>query len=122
MYKEIKKCQLATINQLLKRKGRLIEEFSDMKSFVMGTISENELKCGKKNCACHDKKNPKLHGPYKNLSYRGGDKNGTIFLTEEKVPIAEKMIDQYANLKNILKEISCINLELLRRNELQNLF
>ena len=122
MYKEIKKWQLATINQILKRKGRLIEEFSDMKSFVMGTISENELKCGKKNCACHDKKNPKLHGPYKNLSYRGGDKNGTIFLTEEKVPIAEKMIDQYANLKNILKEISCINLELLRRNELQNLF
>ena len=88
----------------------------------MGTISENELKCGKKNCACHNKVSPKLHGPYKSLSYRGGDKNGTIFLTDEKVSVAEKMIAQYTNLKELLKEVSCINLELLRRNELQSIF
>lgn len=92
-----------------------------IKSFVMGTISENVIKCGKKNCACHDKKNPKLHDPYKNLSYRSEDKNGTIFLTSEKVTVAEKMISQYANLKEVLKEISCINLEFLKRNELQNI-
>lgn len=121
MYKEKEKCRVATISQLLKRKSKIIIELNTMMSFVMGSISCNKSKCGKKYCACHDKKNPQLHGPYRNLSYRGGDKIGSIFLTDEKAPIAEEMIEKYAKLREILKEISCINLELFRRKEFDKL-
>ena len=117
MYKEKEKCRAATIGQLLKRKEKVIADLNGLMSFVMGSISCNNSKCGNKYCACHDKTSPKLHGPYRNLSYRGGDKIGSIFLTDEKAPIAEKMVEEYATLREVLKEISCINLELFRRKE-----
>lgn len=121
MYKEKVKCRAATISQLLKRKKKLILEVNGMMSFIMGSITSNKSKCGKKYCACHDKKSPKLHGPYKNLSYRGGDKIGSIFLTDEKTTIAENLVEQYATLREVLKEVSCINLELFRRKEFETL-
>lgn len=117
MYKEKEKCRAATISQLLKRKKVVVANLNGLMSFVMGSISCNKSKCGKKYCACHDKTSPKLHGPYRNLSYRGGDKIGSVFLTDEKAPIAEKMVGEYATLREVLKEISCINLELFRRKE-----
>ena len=109
------------MNQLLKRKDKLIAEVNDMMSFVMGSVFTSKSKCGKKYCACHNEKNPQLHGPYKNLSYRGGDKPGSIFLTDEKVSVAENMVEQYATLRETLKEISCINLEIFRRKEFEKL-
>jgi len=29
-----------------------------------GSLHEQYLHCGKMNCVCHDKKEPRLHGPY----------------------------------------------------------
>ena len=122
MYKEQEKCREATINQLIKRKGVLIGEINKLMNFVMGSITKNRYsKCGKKHCVCHDKINPKLHGPYSDISHRGGDKTGSIFLTEEKIPVAEKMVQDYAEIREVMKEISCINLELFRRKEFQHL-
>ena len=122
MYKEQKKCREATINQLIKRKEILCGEMNELMNFVMGSITKNRYsKCGKSYCSCHDKVNPKLHGPYSDLSHRGGDKTGSIFLTEEKMHVAEKIVQDYADIREVMKEISCINLELFRRKEFQHL-
>lgn len=122
MYKEQKKCREATLNQLIKRKEILCEKMNELKNFVMGSITKNRYsKCGKSYCSCHDKIKPKLHGPYSDLSHRGGDKTGSIFLTEEKMHVAEKIVQDYADIREVMKEISCINLELFRRKEFQHL-
>ena len=120
MYKNKENCRGASSVQLLKRKSLLIENLDDLMNFIMGTISGNRYsKCGKKQWACHNKKNPKLHGPYTDLSHRGGEKPGSIFLTAEKAPIAEKLTKNNDEVWETLKEISCINLELFRRKEFQ---
>lgn len=122
MYTEKKICQEATINQLIKRKEILLKEMSGQMTFVMGTITKGRYSiCGQRKCSCRNKTNPKLHGPYNDLRYRGGDKTGSIFLTEEKMPIAEKLVQEYADVRKIMKEISCINLELFRRKEFKYL-
>ena len=122
MYTEKKICQEATINQLIKRKGVLVENINNSMTFVMGTVTKGRYSiCGQKNCSCRNKTNPKLHGPYNDLRYRGGDKTGSIFLTEEKMPIAERLVQEYAEVRETLKEISCINLELFRRKEFEYL-
>lgn len=122
MYNIKEKCREASVEQLIKRKTLLLKKMSGLMTFIMGSITNGRYsKCGKKSCACHDKTKPKLHGPYSDLSHRGGDKPGSIFLTSEKAPIAEKLIKEYEELWAILKEISCINLELFRRKEFQYL-
>lgn len=122
MYNIKEKCREASVEQLIKRKALLIKRMNGLMTFVMGSITNGRYsKCGKKSCSCHDKIKPKLHGPYSDLSHRGGDKVGSIFLTTEKAPIAEKLIKEYEELWTILKEISCINLELFRRKEFEYL-
>lgn len=122
MYTEKKLCQEATVNQLIKRKEVLLNKINGLMTFIMGTVTKGRYSiCGQRKCSCRDKTNPKLHGPYNDLRYRGGDKTGSIFLTEEKMPIAEKLVQEYADIREILKEISCINLELFRRKEFKYL-
>lgn len=87
----------------------------------MGNVVEKMEICGNPNCVCRDKKKPQLHGPYSNLAYRGGDSTGMIHLTPEKAAWAKKMVTQYNEIWDIVREISCINLELLRRKDFEAL-
>lgn len=121
MFLEKEKIQKATLNRLVKRKEKLFSVLSGLRHFCMGNIVEKLEICGNPNCACRDKKNPKLHGPYFNLAYRGGDKTGMLHLTPEKVKYAKKMVQQYSEVWRTIREIACINLELLRRKEFSKL-
>lgn len=117
MFKEKKKRLNASIDELVSRKKELCNILSNSRIFTIATIVKKMEICGNPKCSCRNKKNPKLHGPYYNLSYRGGDSVGMLHLTPEKKDWADKMVAQYKALGDIIKEISCINLELLRRKD-----
>jgi hypothetical protein len=117
MYRKKEKRIKASLNALMNRKRKLFDLLLKSHMFCNGTIGEKLEICGNKNCACRRKDNPKLHGPYKNLYYRGGDKNGTLHLTPEKATLTKIMIQQYKKVGDIIQEIACVNLELLRRKE-----
>ena len=121
MYRIKEKRINASLKALLKRKKKLYVLLNNNRMFCMGNIVEKMEICGTPTCACHDKKNPKLHGPYMNLAYRGGDKTGMLHLTAEKAKYAKIMVSQYKEIWNIIREIACINLELLRRKDFENL-
>lgn len=40
------------------------QEIMQLSPICSGSLHEQYLTCGKKNCRCHDKKSPQLHGPY----------------------------------------------------------
>jgi hypothetical protein len=115
MYRKKEKRIKASLNALMNRKKKLFNMIIKNHMFCNGTIGEKFEICGNKKCACRNKTNPKLHGPYKNLYYRGGDKNGTLHLTLEKAEHAKIMVQQYKKVTDIIQEVACINLELLRR-------
>ena len=117
MYRIKEKRIKASLNALKNRKKKLFDMIIKNHTFCNGTVGEKLEICGYKNCICRRKINPKLHGPYQNLYYRGSDKNGTLHLTPEKAKHAKIMVQQYKKITDIIQEISCINLELLRRKE-----
>jgi len=42
----------------------IFEEMIKLTPLCSGTLREQYFPCGKENCRCQDKENPKLHGPY----------------------------------------------------------
>jgi hypothetical protein len=46
------------------RRSNILEEIIKLTPICSGTLYEQRIPCGKKNCRCHDKDNPILHGPY----------------------------------------------------------
>ena len=71
-----------------------------------GKISQQYTVCNKKNCACKDKKNPKKHGPYYQLSYSIKGKSSTKFIKPEQVDQVENYIKEYKKLKTLFNDLT----------------
>ena len=78
---------------------------------------ERFLKCGTPSCRCHAQ-GPK-HGPffYLNRCFAKGQLRSFLLKTDEQVAQARRSLAGYAQMQEVLDEISQINYELLRRGE-----
>lgn len=45
-------------------RARLWQKMIELSPLCSGSVHEQYLHCGKPKCRCHDKTDPKLHGPY----------------------------------------------------------
>jgi len=45
-------------------RARLWQQLMKLTPLCSGSLHEQYLPCGKSSCSCHDKGEPKLHGPY----------------------------------------------------------
>lgn len=102
-----------SIKKIKKERSNKIKKLSD--KIVIGTIQKRTHVCYNPNCKCMNKDNPQPHGPYTKLAYRGKSKPGTLVLNEKQKKYAEKMIKNYLKVKDLLSDISSLNIELLRR-------
>ena len=91
----------------------LIKELSGMSAFLPGTLEEYYSVCGKKGCACADKKKPKKHGPYYRLSYDIRGRNSCLFVKKADVEKIREMTAAHKRAKDIISELSIANLELV---------
>jgi len=46
------------------KRSNILDEMIKLTPLCSGNLYERYTPCGKKNCRCQDKENPKLHGPY----------------------------------------------------------
>jgi hypothetical protein len=46
------------------KRSIMLEEMIRLSPLCSGKLYERYISCGKKNCRCQDKENPRLHGPY----------------------------------------------------------
>ncbi len=69
--------------------------------FHPGKITQQWVRCGKKNCKCKDAQSPQKHGPYYLLSYAAGKKNSTIFLKENELEEAKAWLEEFQNFKSL---------------------
>jgi len=79
----------------------LIRELMMISPMLPGTLEKRYNVCGKANCCCKDKKNPKKHGPYYKLSYSVKGKNSSIFVKEKDAELVRKMTDAYRKHRNM---------------------
>lgn len=72
--------------------------------------------CGKKNCRCKDPINPKLHGPYRQLSYSISGKSSTLHLSEKEVPAASDAVVNFKKIKSLVNTLA-LEYALIVKNE-----
>jgi hypothetical protein len=102
---------------LRQRKAYLLRSFKPPPHLLHASLLERFLKCGKANCHCHAS-GPK-HGPffYLNRCFAKGDVQSLLLKSPEQIDQARHGLDAYAEVQEVLDEISQINYELLRRGE-----
>lgn len=102
---------------LRQRKARLLRSFELPPHILHASLVERFLKCGKANCQCHSD-GPK-HGPffYLNRCFAKGKMQSLLLKSPDQIDQARLSVAAYAQVVQVLDQISQINHELLRRGE-----
>jgi hypothetical protein len=106
-----------SILALLQRKARLLRSFHLPPQILHASLVERFMKCGKANCHCHFA-GPK-HGPffYLNRCFARGQMQSLLLKSPDQVDQARQSLAAFAQVQELLDQISQINHELLRRGE-----
>jgi hypothetical protein len=99
------------------RKAHLLRSFQLPPNLVHASLLERLLPCGKAGCHCHTT-GPK-HGPffYLNRCFAKGQIQSLLLKSQDQIDQSRLSLAAYAQVQEILDEISQINYELLRRGE-----
>lgn len=89
------------IHSLNKQLRRLESILMKPEPMIEGSIRILYSKCGKGNCACRKKKNPKKHGPYVYRRVMIKGKQKSIYIKEEKI---KKQLENYREYNRYLSE------------------
>ena len=102
---------------LRQRKAHLLASFELRPEVLHASLIERFLKCGKANCHCHTG-GPK-HGPffYLNRCFPKGQMQSLLLKSPRQIDQARQSVAAYAQVQQVLDQISQINHELLRRGE-----
>lgn len=102
---------------LRQRKAHLLRSFELSPQILHASLVERFLKCGKAHCQCHSG-GPK-HGPffYLNRCFAKGQMKSLLLKSPDQIDQARQSVAAYAQVLEVLDQISQINHELLRRGE-----
>ena len=104
------------IQQLKRRKRTLEHRMGSLTPLMRGTVVELATTCGHANCRCAQG-GPKHKKRYFSLSAKG--KTKLIYLGKERAALAKRYADNYKALAKLIEEMTLINMELLRQNQLE---
>jgi hypothetical protein len=104
-----------TTSDLKRRRRQLLRKLPPIDTVLRGSLVERYKRCGNPNCKCAQGPG---HGPkyYLSVSYPGRSPQMDYVPQADYTQISESVAN-YAQVREILEEISEINHELLRRRE-----
>ena len=102
---------------LRQRKARLLRSFHLSPEILHASLVERFMKCGKANCHCH--RSAHKHGPFFYLTrcFAKGQMQSLLLKSPEQVDQARHSLTAYAQVQEVVDQISQLNHELLRRGE-----
>jgi len=102
---------------LRQRKARLLRSFRLPPEILHASLIERFMKCGKRNCRCQS--SGQKHGPffYLNRCFAKGKMQSLLLKSSDQVQQARHSLEAYAQVQDLLDQVSQINHELLRRRE-----
>jgi len=98
----------------LRRFEQLIKALIQIKPPLPGSVSNQRNVCGKPECRCKDKTNPRPHGPHYQLSCSLNGKSSSLSVKPGEVDDVRGMNENYKNLRSLLVELSKESLSLCR--------
>lgn len=103
--------------ELRARRRRLLARVPDLEGYMAGSLVEQSRRCGKPGCRCTT---GDLHGPYVYLSVgQAAGRRGLIYVPATLAEVVAGKVTVSGSVRQLLGEISAINLELLARRELE---
>jgi hypothetical protein len=103
------------IKNLLEEIEVIKEKMAGLGEIRPGTLTEQYNVCGNPSCRCKDKKNPKKHGPYYQLSYTRYGKSTSEFVKKENVDKVKKQIRDYKLFMKLKDEWIDLSIEIARK-------
>ena len=97
--------------ELRSRRAALVAALPGAGGFLAGSLAEQRRRCGKEGCRCAQ---GELHGPYAYLQVAGR----MVYVPAVLAEAVRARLETSRRLREMLEEISAINLELLARREL----
>jgi hypothetical protein len=82
----------------------------EIDQIIQGSMVLREAKCGKANCKCN---RGELHESWC-ITYKEKGKTRTVYVDREKIGEALLMCANYKKIKELIKELTSVNLELIR--------
>ncbi len=110
-----------------KKIKKIKEELLDLGELRPGSLTRQFNVCGKPSCRCKDKKNPRKHGPYYQISYSRKGKSTSVFVRADSVKDIENQLVNYKRLMQLVNqwvdlaiEHSKLKLDLIRESGKKN--
>lgn len=100
-----------TTRKLIQKRHVLLKRLAALQLLVQGSYLERFSSCSRPNCSCH---NGKKHGPRSYLVVYEGKKQRQIYIPQEQCKPIQEGIRQHEELRAIVKEITRINVRLMR--------
>jgi hypothetical protein len=97
--------------ELRARRAALTARLPQAGGFLSGALVEQRRRCGKEGCRCTQ---GELHGPYTYLQVAGR----LVYVPAGLAETVAQHVEVSALLRDLLEQISAVNLELLARREL----
>lgn len=97
----------------------LIEKQVRLGAIMPGSIREQYTVCGKTDCVCKDKVNPRKHGPYNQLSFSTKGKSSTMFIKSPDLKAGRDMTEAYKKFRELTQEIGLAMIALSRKHGVQ---
>jgi hypothetical protein len=89
----------------MKRLRMLVREFVGVGAILPGSVSRQFNVCGMPGCRCKDKKYPRKHGPYSQLSYGAKGRSSSMLVKEADADIVGMMTGNYKRIRDLTVEI-----------------
>ena len=94
----------------------ILEEINNLGPMLPGKIGRYSNRCSSANCKCKRLKNPKLHGPYNQLSFTIAKKSSTMNIKDEDLEQANIYRGNYKKFQDLTKELVLANISQIRCN------
>jgi len=98
-----------------------VEKLLSAKPHLPGVLEKRLNICGKADCRCKDKVNPRLHGPYYRLCYNVKGKASTVFVPDADAAAVEQLTNNYREARSNTQDLALKLVELYRQNGLQGM-
>jgi len=99
--------------KLTKKRDALLAEMASLCNLLNGSLVQRYSTCSRKNCACHT---GKRHGPRMYLSTTGDGGQRQTYIPVACTDRAAKGVAQGKQLRAIVRELTALNLQLLRES------
>ena len=99
------------LEKLLEKRKQLLNELSQHPTLLHGTWVERYNVCSRPNCKCH---RGEKHGPHYHIAVMEEGKQRQHYIRLANKDLALAGLKQNESIENILREITKINLELMK--------